>query len=153
MKNVVDILMNYTLMSAVAGWCIAQFSKVFTGMFRKENFSLIHLIFSTGGMPSSHSAMISALCTASGIEYGVGSFQFAITFVLAMIVMRDAAGVRKEVGEQAKAINELREKLFSWPLDDATLKELVGHTPLQVLIGAIVGVATAFTARLIYSIL
>ena len=152
MNNVFDILKNYTLVSAVSGWCFAQFAKAFTGMFREEKFSLGRLLFATGGMPSSHSAMVSALCAASGAEYGLSSFQFSVTFALAMIVMRDAVGVRKEVGEQAKAINQLRENLFSWPIDDATLQEFVGHTPLQVLIGSIVGISAAFFVRLIYPV-
>ena len=152
MNNILDVLKNYTLLSSVYGWCVAQFAKILTGMLREERISIIRLLFSTGGMPSSHSAMTSALCVASGMEYGIGSFQFTISFVIAAIVMRDAAGVRKEVGKQAIIINRMQEKLFSWPIDDATLKELVGHTPLQVLIGAIVGVVAALVMRLIVSI-
>ena len=150
MNIIISIIRNYTLISAVSGWCAAQFAKVFTGMFRKEKFSIVRLLFSAGGMPSSHSAMISALCTASGIEYGLNSFQFSVTFVLAMIVMRDAAGVRKEAGEQAKAINQLRAKLFRWPVENDVLNELVGHTPLQVLAGAAVGAAAAYTLQIIF---
>lgn len=151
MNSIFGILRNYILLSAVTGWCVAQFAKVLIGVLREEKVNIIRLFLSTGGMPSSHSAITSALCIASGIEYGVGSFQFSIAFVLAVIVMQDAAGVRKEVGKQAKVINQMQKKFFNWPIDDATLKELVGHTPLQVLIGAVVGVTTALVMRLIIS--
>ena len=149
MNSLSEILRNYILLSAVTGWAVAQFAKVLIGMLREEKINVIRLFLSTGGMPSSHSAVTSALCVASGIEYGVGSFQFSISFALAVIVMQDAAGVRKEVGKQAKVINQMQKKFFNWPIDDATLKELVGHTPLQVLIGAIVGVIAALVMRLI----
>lgn len=136
---------NYLLMSAVVGWFGAQICKVFTGMFKERNFDLITLFFSTGGMPSSHSAVVCGLATATIVKYGWGSPLVAITLVLALIVMVDASGVRYETGKQAEIINKLIKELFSHEKKleefNTNLKELVGHTPFQVLIGAIFGVA------------
>jgi len=94
-------------------------------------------------MPSSHSATVCALTTAAALEYGAGSFEFAVSFVLAMVVMYDAIGVRRETGKQAKLLNSI---LMENPLKlnaevlQEKLKEYVGHTPLQVLAGAILGI-------------
>lgn len=135
---------NYILISALISWFTAQFLKVFTGAYHNKRFSVIKLISSSGGMPSSHSAAVSALCTASVLRYGVSSFQFAVTFILALIVMRDAAGIRNQVGKQAKIINQMNES------NCADLKELIGHTPFQVCMGSFLGVATALCLRLLY---
>ena len=97
----------------------------------------------SGGRPSSHSATVCALTTAAALEYGAGSFEFAVSFVLAMVVMYDAIGVRRETGKQAKLLNSI---LMENPLKlnaeglQEILKEYVGHTPLQVLAGAILGI-------------
>ncbi|MBQ8718493.1 MAG: divergent PAP2 family protein [Clostridia bacterium] len=143
MSVVLDILDNFWLISAVSAWFIAQFLKVLTGMFRDRSFSLLTLMFSTGGMPSSHTASVVALTTAAGLTFGLSSFSFAATFMFSMVVMIDAMGVRRETGEQAKIINRMmKEFLISKDpeLWNRTLKELIGHTPLQVAAGAAVGV-------------
>lgn len=150
MQNIFSIFQNYILISALASWCIAQIAKVLTGMFHDKKINVVRLLLSSGGMPSSHSATVSALCTASGVEYGVNSFQFAVTCILAVIVMHDAAGVRKEVGEQARIINQMRENTCTWSFENIDLKELVGHTPLQVFIGALLGVLFALCMGLLY---
>jgi len=140
---VLDILDNFWLISAVSAWFIAQFLKVLTGMFRDRSFSLLTLMFSTGGMPSSHTASVVALTTAAGLTFGLSSFSFAATFMFSMVVMIDAMGVRRETGEQAKIINRMmKEFLISKDPEiwNRTLKELIGHTPLQVAAGAAVGV-------------
>lgn len=94
-----------------------------------------------GGMPSSHSAMVCSLITAIGYQYGLDSGLFAIAVVLAVIVMYDARGVRQESGKQARVINQILQTFFSGhPLTDAQLKELIGHTTLQVIVGGIIGV-------------
>lgn len=135
---------NYVLISAALGWMIAQFLKIFSGLFNTKKFS-IKMMFSNGGMPSSHSSTVLALCTACAVQEGVASVYFAITAVLAMIVMNDAFGVRYETGEQAKIINRITKELFSGKPEEINtgLKELVGHTPFQVLIGALLGIAVA----------
>lgn len=143
MSVILDILDNFWLISAVSAWFIAQFLKVLTGMFRDRSFSLLTLMFSTGGMPSSHTASVVALTTAAGLTFGLSSFSFAATFMFSMVVMIDAMGVRRETGEQAKIINRMmKEFLISKDpeLWNRTLKELIGHTPLQVAAGAAVGV-------------
>lgn len=129
-------------MSAVAGWLSAQVIKVFTGMFKEKKFNVITLLFSNGGMPSSHSACVCALVTAAVIKCGLASPEVAISGVLAIIVMNDASGVRYETGKQAKIINKIAKELFSGNPESVNtgLKELVGHTPFQVLVGALLGI-------------
>lgn len=131
-------------MSALCAWFTAQFLKVLTGLFRERRFSVLVLMFSTGGMPSSHTASVVALTTAIVLTHGVGSAAFAISFLFSMVVMIDATGVRRETGEQAKILNRMMSQLFESKNSEEwnqTLKELVGHTPLQVIAGAGVGVA------------
>ena len=99
-----------------------------------------------GGMPSSHSATVCALATAAGMRYGGGSFEFAVAAMFAIVVMYDAMGVRRETGIQAKVLNEMMELLTNMGKEmsaEDKLKELVGHTPLQVLMGAILGILIA----------
>ena len=145
MDQIVALFTNYVLMSAVFGWITAQILKFFTGIFRVKEFSLTELFFGTGGMPSSHTAAVVGLTTACAMKFGLGSYQVAISGVLAMIVMRDAMGMRRQVGEHAKALNiilkELAEAHNDPDLTNKALGELVGHTPLQVFAGVIVGVA------------
>ena len=143
MTIVKQIFGNYLLMSALFAWMIAQILKVFTGMFSEQKFSFFKLLFSNGGMPSSHSATVMALTTACAISYGFDSAPFAISLIVSIIVMNDAFGVRYETGEQAKILNRITRELFSGNPDNINtgLKELVGHTPFQVLMGALCGIA------------
>ena len=140
------------LMSAVVAWLSAQIIKIFTGAFQNRKMSLKTLLFSSGGMPSSHSATVSSLCTATAVNGGFGTVDFAITAVLAMVVITDAMGVRWETGEQSKVINKIVQKLFAGNPEDTetALKELVGHTPFQVLMGCVVGIAVPFIMLLIF---
>lgn len=136
---------NQVLMSAAAGWAVAQVLKTMLDVALNHSFNPERLVGS-GGMPSSHSATVCALATASGIRYGVGSFEFTVSFILALVVMYDAMGVRQETGKQAKVLNSLLFenllKLDSVVLQDK-LKEYVGHTPIQVVAGAILGILLA----------
>lgn len=136
-----QLFTNYLFISAAAAWFIAQFFKLFTDFYKNRKFTW-DSFFSSGGMPSSHSSTVCALTTASIIQHGVGSSQFALSAVLALIVMKDAAGVRLEAGKQAKAINRLFKEIFSGETEhiESDLKEIIGHTPLQVAMGAILGV-------------
>ena len=147
MKHINAFFGNYMLISAMASWLLAQIVKVFTGMFKERNFSITTLLFSTGGMPSSHSAVVCGLSTSSVILNGIGSPFSAICIVLSIIVMIDASGVRYETGKQAQILNKLMKELFSpenTPAEFNTkLKELVGHTPIQVVMGALLGIACA----------
>lgn len=134
---------NKVLLSSVCAWFIAQFLKTFIEAWRERRFSL-NKMWSSGGMPSSHSSTVCALFTAVAFEYGFSSFEFAISFIFASVVMYDASGVRRETGKQAKVLNVLLDseifKIPSLEEFDEKLKELVGHTPLQVFAGAILGI-------------
>lgn len=139
------LLENRVLVSAVSGWLIAQVLKTIIHFYFTKTFVPERLIGS-GGMPSCHSATVCSLATATGIQFGLGSFEFAIAVILAIIVMYDAIGVRREAGIQAKIINEMMEIFESMNKElsaEDKLKELVGHTPLQVLIGALLGILIA----------
>ena len=103
-------------------------------------------------MPSAHSSTVSCVAVSAGIVFGVGSFQFAICVIMAMITLRDAMGVRLETGKQAKLLNEMV-RLFSKDtpgLPEERLKEFVGHTPAQVLLGCLTGCVVAFLLNLLY---
>ncbi len=145
--SIKGLFTNYCLMSAVFGWLIAQILKVFTGIFRIREFSFRAMMFGTGGMPSSHSAAVMALCTSIAIRFGFGSPLFAIAGLLCIIVMNDATGVRRETGKQSKALNLILKDLFTDSPDkeklDENFRELIGHTPLQVVCGAITGIVVA----------
>ncbi len=147
-----ELLGNFPLICAGTGWFTAQILKVFTGVFKLRRFSIPELLFGTGGMPSSHAAAVCALAVSCALYSGPGSAAFAVSCLLAIIVMRDATGVRREAGEQAKVLNRIMRDLFDPARHDdinANLKELVGHTPLQVLVGALVGAAVPFLMALI----
>ncbi len=147
-----EILGNQVLVSAVAGWTIAQVLKTIIDCILNRSFNPERLVGS-GGMPSSHSATVCGLTTASGIQYGFGSFEFAVSFVLSMIVMYDAVNVRMETGKQSKLLNRVFfENIleFDGVLLQERLKEYVGHTPLQVVAGAFLGIAMAFLINGMY---
>ena len=137
---------NTIFLSAASGWLAAQILKTLIHMFFTKKFIAERLIGS-GGMPSSHSATVCALATASCIKYGAGSFEFAISLILAFIVMYDAMGVRRETGIQAKLLNDILRTFEDMGRSEISahdkLKEFVGHTPLQVLIGALLGILVA----------
>lgn len=141
---------NTILVSAVLGWFVAQVLKTLIHLFFTRKFVAERLVGS-GGMPSSHSSTVCALATSVVIQQGPGSTAFAISLILAIIVMHDAMGVRRETGIQARVLNEMM-KLFEdmgsdMPAQDK-LKEFVGHTPLQVLIGAVLGILIALIINL-----
>lgn len=134
----------YIIICVFVAWFMAQFLKAFTGVFKLKKFSVLELLFGTGGMPSSHSASVCALATACCIREGFGSPAFGISVVLAFIVMRDAMGMRRQVGEHAKVLNRLfknlSDSLNDPELTEKALEELAGHTPLQVFAGMLLGI-------------
>lgn len=147
-----SLLHNFPLVCAGTGWILAQIIKVFTGVFKQRKFSITALLFGNGGMPSSHSASVTALAISSGLCYGFDSGFFAIAVMFAIIVMGDAAGVRRETGEQAKILNLITKDLFKHASPEEinrNLKELVGHTPLQVVVGSALGLVIPFLMGLI----
>ena len=140
-----DLFGNVIFVSAALGWLIAQVAKTIIHLIVTKKFVLERLVGS-GGMPSCHSATVCALSTATGMECGVSSPEFAIAVMLAIIVMYDAMGVRRETGIQAKVLNEMIEvftKMGKTMSAEEKLKEFIGHTPLQVLVGAILGIIVA----------
>lgn len=141
-----EIAENYILISAICGWSAAQILKTLIHLLVNKKFQAERLVGS-GGMPSSHSATVCALATATAFECGVSSPLFAIAVILAIIVMYDARGVRRETGKQAQVLNDLLKAFADMGRTDLKadekLKELVGHTPLQVLAGAILGICIA----------
>lgn len=140
-----DLLNNQIFLAAVLGWLVAQVLKTIIHMIVNRQFVAERMV-GGGGMPSSHSATVCALATATGMKYGGGSFEFAVTVMLAIIVMYDAMGVRRETGIQGRILNEMLDiftKMGKEISAEAKLKELVGHTPLQVLMGAILGITIA----------
>ena len=143
MNSFEQLIGNRILVSAVTGWFVAQILKTLIYTLMTKRFEPERLVGS-GGMPISHSSTVCAMAAASGQIYGLGSFEFAVTVIIAIIVMHDAMGVRLETGKQAKLINEIVETFKTMngkTLAEEKLKEFVGHTPLQVLMGAILGIA------------
>ena len=123
-----SVAFGVQLYKAIADW-------IQTGHFSPK------VLAQAGGMPSSHSAMVCSLATVVGYEYGLDSAVFAIAVVLASVVMYDPRGVRQESGKQARVLNQLLQTVFSGhAITDAELKELVGHTALQVIVGGVIGI-------------
>ena len=142
---------NSCLISVIIAWLLAQIFKIFTGYFSERKFSLVKLLSGTGGMPSSHSATVVSLLVSSAIRYGFAGFEIAASLLLAIIVMRDATGVRYETGKQATIINELVKEIFSGKATDLNqnLKTLIGHTPFQVFVGGVLGAIVGLTVGLL----
>ena len=147
MKNVVDFLTgNLILNTAIIAWAIAQSLKLIITRITEKRWDWRH-IFSSGGMPSSHSAAVCACAASVGYLYGLSTPLFAIAAVMAVVVMYDAANVRRETGKQSMILNQMLEQWNEMRPEerfDVTLKELVGHTPLQVLMGSLLGAAVGW---------
>jgi acid phosphatase family membrane protein YuiD len=143
MKYIYDFLENRALIAAIVAWFTAQIIKIIIYAITEKKFD-ITLMMSSGGMPSSHSATVCALSVVIMRVCGLSSTAFAIAAVFSFIVMYDAAGVRRAAGEQAKVLNRLVEDIAQGKKEymEKDLKELIGHTPLQVFMGAVVGVVT-----------
>ena len=135
-----DLISNPFLLTGVSSWLIAQVLKTILHFIIYKKLDLERL-FGDGGMPSGHSATVTSLATVCGLSFGFGSVEFAIAAILAIIVCHDATGVRRETGRHAEILNELLQSIETGrPVD---LKELVGHTPLQVLAGVLIGIGNA----------
>jgi acid phosphatase family membrane protein YuiD len=138
MKTILD---NRVLLAALVAWAVAQLSKTIYELIRYRKLRFNRLV-SAGGMPSAHSALVTGLATSTGRVAGFDSVSFAIAFVLACIVMYDAAGVRRAVSIQARILNQMLDEAFQGhPLAEKRLRELIGYTPTQVIVGGLVGVA------------
>ncbi len=135
------------------GWFTAQFIKIIISLIRDHHFQ-IGMLMSSGGMPSSHSSTVVSLTTCVGVMEGTGSSVFATLCILSFIVMYDATGVRRETGRQAQLLNKLTSDLVQNKTKylDRDLKELVGHTPIQVIAGAVLGILIGYLVPNIWAI-
>ena len=140
MNQLKDLFSNAFLITGLASWLAAQLLKTVIHLILYKKLD-IQRLYGDGGMPSGHSATVSALATMCGLRLGFGSVEFAISAILAVIVCHDAMGVRRETGKQAQVINELLRFLESGR--EADMKELVGHTPVQVWAGILIGILNA----------
>lgn len=142
----IELVTNPFLLTGVTSWLIAQVAKTIIHALLNKKLDMSRL-FGDGGMPSGHSATVVSMATISALVYGTGSFQFALAAILAIIVCHDATGVRLETGKQAIIINEMIEifEELKAPLEtEIKLKEFVGHSPVQVLAGMLLGIVNAF---------
>lgn len=142
MDYFIQFMSNHIFWSSVFACFLAQFLKIFSGKKAIE----VARIFTSGGMPSSHSSFVTCMSTMVGLQHGFDSSIFAIAFIISCIVMYDASGVRQAVGKHANVINQLIEDLIEdlqhkRPIQQEKLKELIGHTPKQVFFGALLGIA------------
>ncbi|MGL5082637.1 MAG: divergent PAP2 family protein [Microcoleaceae cyanobacterium] len=147
MQDFGKILENQVLWIALLACFAAQACKVVVELILNGKLNLRSLV-TTGGMPSSHSAFVGSLATSVGQMVGWESPEFAISLVFAVIVMYDAAGVRQAAGQQARVLNQILDELFQGhpQFNDNRLKELLGHTPFQVIMGLVLGIAISALA-------
>ncbi|MEQ9550131.1 divergent PAP2 family protein [Coleofasciculus sp. G2-EDA-02] len=151
MQDFGNILNNQVLLVALIACLVAQLLKLLVELTKDRKFNLRTLV-TTGGMPSAHSALVTALAAGVGQTMGWASPDFAIATIFAIIVMYDAAGVRQAAGKQARILNQIIDELFQEgkQFNEDRLKELLGHTPFQVIVGSILGVLISWLAAPAY---
>ena len=139
----VQMSRNRILIITLSVWVVGQLIKIVTNLLRGKKFNFKWFI-GTGGMPSSHAAGVAALATSCGLEYGFQSGMFALATVFAMVTMFDAQGVRRSAGEQAEILNKVIDDMY-WHkrIEMGRIQEFVGHTPIQVLVGSLLGIGLA----------
>ncbi len=142
-----EVIKNKIFMTTLSAWAVAQTIKVSLGIIRRRKFDFRWFV-GTGGMPSSHAAGASCLATAVGLKYGFESAYFALAASFALVVMFDAQGVRRATGKQAYILNKIMDDIY-WQgkTKESRLRELVGHTPIEVIAGCLVGIAIAYIMR------
>ena len=150
-----SLFSNMIFLSTVSSLFIAQVLKLVFYLIRnkkKKKWEAIEtVLWRTGGMPSSHSAVVCSLATATGIVEGISSTYFIISLVFALVVLRDSVGVRRAAGLQAKALNTLGKQFAKFTGQDFnSVKEIQGHTPLEVLVGSCLGIVIAVLFKLFY---
>ncbi|BAY13338.1 divergent PAP2 family protein [Calothrix sp. NIES-2098] len=148
MQDIGNILDNRVLLVALVACLIAQSLKLVIEIVKNRKLN-VRVLVTTGGMPSAHSALVTSLATGVGQTLGWSSPDFALATVFAIIVMYDAAGVRQAAGKQARILNQMIDELFADKHDFSQdrLKELLGHTPVQVIAGSALGITTSLLAR------
>lgn len=140
---------NFPLWTAVLSFFTAQFIKIARELYKSKKINL-YLLISSGGMPSSHSAFVTAMSTSVGLREGFDSSIFAIAAVTSIVVMYDAAGVRRAAGKQAEVINKIVANIENQGVIlDKQLKELLGHSPIEVLAGAVLGITIGILSSLL----
>ena len=142
-----EIITNKVLIIPICSWAITQVMKVIIILLRKKQLDLRYLVIS-GGMPSSHSAFVTALAASVALIEGLGSVSFGISAIFALVVIYDAAGVRRSVGQQSIILNRIiREFRERRPVTELghDLREFIGHTQLQVIIGVLIGIVVAWS--------
>lgn len=148
--NFFDILQNRIVVTCFLSYLIAQLLKVMLGIIRDRRLD-VSLMVAAGGMPSSHSSTVTSAFVMTGLMTGWTSVETAITLIFAIIIMYDATGVRRAAGEQAKVLNEIVELVeHRRMITGKKLKELLGHTPIQVIAGSALGVAVALISYYLF---
>lgn len=151
MQDIGNILDNRVLLVALVACFIAQAFKLVIELVKNRKLN-VSVLVTTGGMPSAHSALVTALAAGVGQTIGWASPEFAVSMVFAIIVMYDAAGVRQAAGKQARILNQMIDELFHEhpEFNSDRLKELLGHTPVQVIVGSALGITVSWLARSAY---
>ncbi|PAX53321.1 divergent PAP2 family protein [Brunnivagina elsteri] len=151
MQDIGDILNNRVLLVALIACLIAQVLKLAIEIIKNRKLN-VQVLVTTGGMPSAHSALVTALAAGVGQTLGWQTPDFAVAMVFAIIVMYDAAGVRQAAGKQARILNQMIDELFQehHEFKEDRLKELLGHTPFQVIAGSVLGITISWLARAAY---
>jgi acid phosphatase family membrane protein YuiD len=140
-----DLIHNQVVIAAFLAWMIGQFLKFPLEYLLNKKWNW-GIIFSSGGLPSSHSSLVTAVTITIGLQEGFGSAVFALSAAIAMVVIYDAAGVRRQAGIHAERINQIMSNFFeSGQLPEKELKEMLGHTPFEVLAGILLGVIISLT--------
>ena len=139
-----ELLANHTLICGLCAWAVCQVLKILIMGIKSHQWSIRHL-WASGGMPSSHTASVVAVTVGAGLQEGFSSSLFAVCLIFSCVVMRDAAGVRRETGKQGKLINEILRGPDQQNKENVPgeLKERVGHSPLEVAAGAVIGIVCA----------
>lgn len=144
MTSLDQLFQNRIILSTFAAWVIAQTAKMVLFFRQKRKFD-VRWLTETGGMPSAHSAGVSALAMSVGLTDGVGTTAFGIALIFALVTMFDAQGVRRAAGRQAVALNQIIEELYAQgQVSNQRVRELLGHTPVEVVVGALTGALTAW---------
>jgi uncharacterized protein len=151
MQDIGEIVNNRVLLVALVACFVAQGLKLIVELIKHQKFD-VRVLVTTGGMPSAHSALVTALAAGVGQTLGWASPEFALATVFAIIVMYDASGVRQAAGKQARILNQMIDELFHEKPDffQDRLKELLGHTPVQVIVGSVLGITISWLARAAY---
>ena len=139
----IQISRNQVFLATLSAWLLAQVIKVIIGLKKERRFNF-RWIFEPGGMPSAHTATVAALSTAVGLHFGFDTGLFGVTVIFAVMIMFDAGGFRRMVGRQATILNKIIDDVYAKKkVEEEKVRELLGHTPVQVIAGAALGILVA----------